>query len=108
MPEKCPLSGGGMEIETLPSFCMRHCGARWDEALRTQAPEIDDYGPTNDLNRRDEDEKCPHERYGVTFSHEALQAPDTSSLRYYSIVDQCEGCETELRENVYTFDCPHN
>lgn len=87
-----------MAIESLPAFCMKNCVAKWEEALKTQAGDLDDYTAST--------EDCKH--LPVVFSHEALQSTDSSSKRIYSIVDMCEDCLVELQENVYTFDCPYN
>ena len=92
-----------MAIEPLPSICMRQCVEKWEEALKTQTPEIDDYEKMTVV-----DAECIHERYEVVHSHQALQAIDDSNTRLYSLVDKCDNCHTELVENVYTFQCPNN
>lgn len=100
MTEQCPLSGGGRAIESLPRVCMMQCAKRWESALTAQGADTDDYEASS--------EGCNHEMHPVEFSHEALQAVDETSKRYFSIVDMCANCRTELQENSYTFDCPHN
>ena len=100
MSERCPLAGGGMAIESLPDFCRRNCASKWEDALRCQAGEYDDYNAST--------EDCQHARFEVVHSHEGLQAVDETAKRFYSLVDMCENCQTELYETVYTFECPHN
>lgn len=100
MSERCPLSGGGIAIEDLPVFCRLHCEEKWSEAVRTGVGETDDYGASTEF--------CQHQRYGVVHSHESLQATDSSSDRFYAVVDKCEECETELMETSYIFQCQAN
>jgi hypothetical protein len=96
--EKCPLEAGQMKIDSIPEFCMSHCGSRWEEALRTQIGDMDWYGA----------EGCNHDAHEVDFSHDALQRTDTTNERLYSIVDMCAGCQQELMETAYSFRCPYS
>ncbi len=93
-----------MAIEFLPTTCLKNCSRLWELAINEQPPELDNYvgGISDELS------ECNHELYEVVHSHEALQATDESSLRHYSLVDMCEGCQTELQENSYTFNCVNN
>ncbi len=104
MSERCPLSGGGMAIESLPDVCLKNCSHLWELALKEQTPELDSY--LGEI--LDELSECNHELYEVVHSHQALQATSESALRHYSLVDMCEGCQTELQDNNYTFNCPNN
>jgi hypothetical protein len=100
--ERCPLSGGALAIESLPDICKKSCALLWEAAIKNYV-EVDYYPEKPESNG-----DCSHELFEVVHSHEALQAVDDSSLRFYSTVDSCEGCETELFENIYRFDCPNN
>jgi hypothetical protein len=100
MAEKCPLFSGEHAIDSIPEFCLKHCYEQWDKAIMHQVGDYDFYDPSKD--------DCNHEMYPVAFSHEAVDRPDGSSLRLYSIVDMCEGCQAELGETTRQFECPFN
>jgi hypothetical protein len=100
MSEKCPLTAGELRIDAIPGYCLSHCEPLWDKAIRTQVGYADWYDASKD--------DCDHEQHDVEYSHEALQKPDQSAKRVYSIVDRCAGCEVELMETDYTFECPNN
>ncbi len=91
MSERCPLSGGGHAIESLPSFCLKNCFDRWDRVYRDKPAIVDDFAEIEP-----NDSHCQHENLGVSNSHEGLATVGKSSTRVYSIVDKCDNCQTEL------------
>jgi hypothetical protein len=101
MAEKCPLSSGEHRIGNIPTECLHNCYLIWDEANRVQVGEQDWYGV-------EDYEDCKHGQKSIEHSHEALFKQNETADRQYVIVDQCAGCEAELMETTYTFECPHN
>jgi hypothetical protein len=88
-----------MVIGILPSFCLSHCVKKWEEAMRSPG-EYDDYQAPTD--------ECNHNQYEVGHSHEGLHRMDNGAERIYALVDQCQGCYTELAETSYAFECPYS
>jgi hypothetical protein len=100
MSEKCPMFGGEHAIDSIPGFCRAHCYEYWDKEVEEQVGHYDFYDPPKD--------DCNHEAHPVVFSHEALDKPNTSPERIYSIVDMCKGCQAELGDTARSFECPYN
>jgi hypothetical protein len=106
MAEKCPLDPGEHAIGKIPDYCYQHCEVLWDEAIKRDGGAYDYYDPDKFI---EPDERyCNHEHHGISNSHSALDRPNETDLRYYSLVDLCEGCLVELGETSYRFNCSQN
>jgi hypothetical protein len=105
MSERCPLEIGELTRGKIPTFCLQHCAEKWDDAMHNQVGIEDSY--ENHENTGDEQDACRHVNHNVDLSHEALYKLNESSRREYVLVDECAGCQTELREKSYIFDCPY-
>jgi hypothetical protein len=103
MREICPLLNEAESGNDVPSACLTRCFEQWDMAVVAGHGEYDIYKDvTADTNT------CQHPEY--QFSSHALQAPERSAqpaLRFYTIVDECVTCDTEVGETVYRFECPN-
>ncbi len=107
MTERCPFSSGNAPGFSFggefPRVCIDTCEILWDEAVHKSEGEFESY---KDAGLLEETDDCEHS--ATDYSHDTLQAVKIGSvIRFYTTVDYCVSCETEVSETTYTFTCPN-
>jgi hypothetical protein len=104
--ERCPLRDGGFYYsERIPDVCIDTCEGLWDRAVTTRQGRSHEEYPESILPEESAD--CSHE--ATEQGNTSLQAePDNNGKRFYGISERCLGCDAEIAEDSFTFQCPRN